>query len=50
MKDNWELQFFNKLDAEQLSKLLMAANYLNISSLFETCCANMAWMYKGQNF
>ena len=50
IKDPWELNFLNKLDVEQLSKLLMASNYLNISSLFETCCATMAWHYKGQNF
>ena len=50
IKDEWELAFFKKLDVENLSKLLTASNYLNISSLFETCCATMAWHYKGQNF
>ena len=44
--DAWELKFIESLTIPQLSKLLMACNYLNLPSLFELCCASMASAFK----
>lgn len=45
--DPWDEQFINLPNQEELLELLLAANYLDIKSLIELCCAKVATMIKG---
>ena len=45
--DPWDEQFINIPNQEELLELLLAANYLDIKSLIELCCAKVATMIKG---
>lgn len=45
--DPWDEQFINIATQEDLLELLLAANYLDIKSLIELCCAKVATMIKG---
>jgi S-phase kinase-associated protein 1 len=47
--NEWELNYLDLLMSEKmLKKVLEAANYLDISSLFEMCCAKVASLIKGK--
>lgn len=48
--DPWDEQFINLPNQEELLELLLAANYLDIKSLIELCCAKVATMIKGTPF
>ena len=48
--DPWDEQFINLPNQEELLELLLAANYLDIKSLIELCCAKVATMIKGNHF
>jgi len=50
IKDDWEREFIEKLDLDAKCELLMAANYFNISAIFELCCATIAAFFKGKDF
>lgn len=45
--DPWDEEFIDIKNQEELLELLLAANYLDIKSLIELCCAKVATMIKG---
>ena len=45
--DPWDEEFIDIKNQEELLELLLAANYLDIRSLIELCCAKVATMIKG---
>ena len=47
--DPWDEQFINIPNQEELLELLLAANYLDIKSLIQLCCAKVATMIKGNS-
>jgi len=50
VKDPWEADFIGQFNLEDLIAILLGANYLEITPLFELACAAVAAMYKGKNF
>ena len=50
LTDQWEVQFINRFDLEGRLELLKAANYLNLSAVFELCCAAIGAEFRGKNF
>ena len=50
LKDEWEREFIDRFELDELTQLLLAANYLNVPALFELCCAAFASLFKGKNF
>ena len=47
VKDAKEREFILALSDEDLFKLVVLANFLNIRRLFELCCARLAYAYRG---
>lgn len=43
----WDEQFVDIKNQEELLELLLAANYLDVRSLIELCCAKVATLIKG---
>ena len=41
LKDPWEAAFIKRFSQEETLAILSAANYLNMPSLFELCCASI---------
>ena len=50
LKDPWEREFVEKLELEDVIKLLEAANYMDLAALFEMCCAVIASQFRGKSF
>jgi hypothetical protein len=51
LKDAWEAAFIKRYTINpQVIEMLSFANFLNISPLFELCCACIAAQFKGKNF
>ena len=48
--DAYEVNMLRDLSLEQLTKLLNAANFLNIPAIFELCCAQLASIFKNKNY
>lgn len=47
--DKWDIDFINKFDTEKLISLILAANYMDISSLLDLGCAKIAFLLKGKS-
>ncbi len=47
IKDTKEHEFIMKLSDEELFKLVVLANFLNVHRLFELCCVRIAHSYRG---
>ena len=43
----WDMEFL-KIDQQTLFDLILAANYLDIKALLDTCCKTVANMIKGK--
>ncbi len=50
LKDDWEAQFIARFDLEKLVKMIEYSNFLNVSAIFELCCASLGAMFKGRSF
>ena len=50
IKDDFDREFIEKLDLDGKCELLMAANYFDVSAVFELCCASIAAFFKGKDF
>ena len=50
IKDSWERNFILRLDLDQQVELLQAANYFDMPSVYELCCAMIASRFKGKDF
>ncbi len=50
IKDQWERNFILRLDLNQQVELLEAANYFDVPSVYELCCAMIASKFKGKEF
>ena len=50
IKDSWERNFILRLDLDQQVELLKTANYFDMPSVYELCCAMIASRFKGKDF
>lgn len=50
IKDSWEREFILRRDFDEQVELLQAANYFNVPSIYELCCAMIASRFKGKDF
>ena len=46
VKDPAERDFIVKLTDEELHKVVVLANFMNIKRLLELCCVRLAWFYR----
>ena len=47
--DEWDVNFINSIDLDNVFDMIKAANYLDITSLLDLSCAKLASLMKGKN-